>query len=142
MTISLDVTQGSVLVYGSNKIQNPNGAFHDFMLFDSQRKIFVNKETFSSSSITKRQIKNSIVDITIYISIQGRGIFNNFTLNTITGDVTTATKAPDITTLPTIGTTKTRDTRTAASELAASMCYTLCSLYFYHFIQTIPLTTH
>ena len=36
----------------------------------------------------------------IYISIQGQGIFNNFILNTTTGDVTTVT---EVTTVPTTG---------------------------------------
>ena len=104
MTFSLDVSQGSVVMFGSNKIQNPNEAFHDFMLSDNQPELFVNEETFSSSSITKRQIMNNTddTDTTIYISIQGKSGFNNFTLNTTTGDTTT----PDITTVPTvIGTT-------------------------------------
>ena len=90
MTFSLDVSQGSVVMFGSNKIQNPNEAFYDFMLSDSQSEMFVNKETFdqSTSSVTKREISN-ITDITIYISIQGLSVSNNFTLNTTTGDTTT-----------------------------------------------------
>ena len=97
-------------MYGSNKIQNPNEAFYDFMLSDSQPEIFVNDGTFSSS-IKKREITNITDDITIYITIQGQSAFNNFTLNTTTGDTTTEDSEP--TTVPTTNTTT--DTSTSMS---------------------------
>ena len=87
MTLNLDVSEGSIVMYGSNKIQNPNEAFYDFKLTNSQPEIFISDKTFSSP-ITKREITN-VTDITIYISIQGQSVSNNFTLNTTTGDTTT-----------------------------------------------------
>ena len=89
MTFSLDVSQGSVVMYGSNKLQNPNEAFYDFQLSSSQREIFISYATFSSP-ITKRQITN-FTNITVYVSIQGQSVSNSFTLNTTIGDTTTTT---------------------------------------------------
>ena len=72
MTFRLDVSQGSVVMYGSNKIQNPNEAFYDFKLSNNQPELFVTGKTFFSS-ITKRQVlTNNTDDITIYISIEGQ----------------------------------------------------------------------
>ena len=91
ITFSLDVSEGSVVMYGSNKIQNPNEAFHDFMLSDDKPDIFVNQETFSPSTGTTKPpgINNTNnIDITVYLSIQGQRALNNFTLNTTVGDTT------------------------------------------------------
>ena len=102
MTLRLNVSQGSVVMYGSNKIQNPNEAFYDFKLSNNQPKIFVTGKTFFPS-ITKRQIStNNTDDITIYISIEGQSASNNFTLNTTIGDTTEPTTEP---TTETTGTT-------------------------------------
>ena len=92
MTLKMDITSGSVVMYGSNKIQNPNEAFHDFQLTSNRREIFIHTGFFqhSSSPISKRQAPN-ITDITVYVSIEGQSAVNNFTLNTTVGDTTTVT---------------------------------------------------
>ena len=82
MTLSIDVTVGVVVTYGSNKIQNPNEAFYDFKLSNSRPEIFVTTDTFGIANFT---------NITIYISIQGQSASNEFTLNTTIGDTTTVT---------------------------------------------------
>ena len=110
MTFSLDVSQGSVVMYGSNKIQNPNEAFYDFKLSNSRPELFVNQDTFGR--ISKRETSN-ITDITIYISIQGQSVSNNFTLNTTMGDTTTEDPVP--TTVPTRDTIATTDMNTGTN---------------------------
>ena len=83
MTLSIDVTVGVVVTYGSNKIQNPNEAFYDFKLANSRPEIFVTTDTFGSIEIA------NFTNITVYISIQGQSATNQFTLNTTIGDTTT-----------------------------------------------------
>ena len=67
MTLSIDVTVGVVVTYGSNKIQNPNEAFYDFKLSNSKPEIFVTTDTFGIANFT---------NITVYISIQGQSASN------------------------------------------------------------------
>ena len=90
MTFKIDITSGSVVIYGSNKIHNPNEAFHDFQLSSSRREIFIYTAYFqhSSSPISSRQAPN-ITNITVFVSIEGQNAVNTFTLNTTIGDTTT-----------------------------------------------------
>ena len=90
MTVRIDVNEGSVALFGSNKIQMPNEAFYDFMLSNNRRDIFVTKSTFGidTPAETKREITN-FTNITVYISIQGQGVSNSFTFNTTVGDTST-----------------------------------------------------
>ena len=92
-TLRLDVSQGSVVMYGSSKIQNPNEAFYDFKLSNSIPELYVNQETFGQR-ITKRAETPDDTDITIYITIQGQSVLNDFTLNTTIGDTTAETAEP------------------------------------------------
>ena len=85
LTISIDVTVGAIVSYGSNKIQNPNEAFYDFKLSNSRPEIFVTTDTFDSVKIV------NFTNIMIYISIQGQSASNQFTMNTTIGDTTTGT---------------------------------------------------
>ena len=92
MTFHLDVSRGSVVVYGSNKIENPNAAFYDFMMSNNQPEVFVTKETFDRSSSPMVTNTNgtttNLTNILVYISIRGQGV-STFALNTTTGDTTT-----------------------------------------------------
>ena len=125
MTFRLDVSQGSVVMYGSNKIQNPNEAFYDFKLSNNQPEIFVTDKTFFSS-ITKRQIlTNNTDDITIYITIEGQSESNNFTLNTTIGDTTEPTTEP--TTQPTTEPSTEPSTETTATSTTSIFT----SMYMY-----------
>lgn len=91
MTIRLDVNEGSVVLFGSNKIQTPNEAFYDFMLSTNKQDIFVTEDTFGNTpSKTKRQI-TKFANITVYISIQGQSVSNSFIFNTTVGDTTVNT---------------------------------------------------
>ena len=90
MTLKIDITSGSVNIYGSNKIRNPNKAFHDFQLTSRRREIFIHTGFFqrSNSPISSRQVHN-ITNITVFVSIEGQNAVNTFTLNTTIGDTTT-----------------------------------------------------
>ena len=94
MTLRIDMTSGSVVMYGSSRIRNPNEAFHDFRLTNRNPEIFLHTGFFhrSNSPIGKRQAPiTNITNITIFISIEGQSAVNNFTLNTTIGDTTSKT---------------------------------------------------
>ena len=91
LTITIDVNEGSVVMYGSDKIQQPNEAFHDFKLTNEKPEIYLTEEIFgknTSTIVSKREATTDSTGITIYISIQGQSMVNNFTLNTSIGDTT------------------------------------------------------
>ena len=91
LTISIDVDEGSVVMYGSDKIQQPNEAFHDFKLTNYRPEIYLTEETFGKNTnitVSKQEATTDSTGITIYISIQGQSVINNFTLNTTIGDTT------------------------------------------------------
>lgn len=90
MTLSLEVDEGSAILYGSNKIQTPNEALYDFLPSNSISEIFLTVDIFANraSSIRKRQAVSS-TNITFYISIEGLRATNNFTLNSALGGTTT-----------------------------------------------------
>ena len=93
MTLHLNVSIGFVVIFGSNKIENPNAAFYDFMMSNNQPEVFVTRETFGHSGSpmvtnTNGTTTNPLTNITVYISIHGQGV-STFALNTTTGDTTT-----------------------------------------------------
>ena len=97
MTFKIDITSGSVVIYGSNKIRNPNEAFHDFQLTSSNREIFIHTGFFQgrSSPINTCQASN-ITNTTVFVSIEGQSAVNAFTLNTTLGNTTTYTPAGNV----------------------------------------------
>ena len=84
MTLVLNIGLGSIVMYGSNRIQDPNEAFHDFMLTNSTPKIFIDSGSFQSSSsqISEQQVPPGFTNITVFVSIEGRDANNSFILNT------------------------------------------------------------
>ena len=91
LTITIDVDEGSVVMYGSDKIQQPNEALHDFKLTNDKPEIYLTKETFiknTNTTVSKREATTDSTGINIYISIEGESMINNFTLNTTIGDTT------------------------------------------------------
>lgn len=97
LTLKLEVQTGLVILYASNKIQNPNEAFYDWRLeTSSSTDVYISPDDLEeSSSLTKRQVLQSL-NTTIFISIEGQSGINNFTLNTTYGDTaqpTTSTSA-------------------------------------------------
>lgn len=81
MTLSLDVDEGSIVMYGSDEIQTPNEALHDFMLSEDMPEIFLTSDILENNTFSN--------NITVYTSIEGLSTFNSFTLNTTVGDTTT-----------------------------------------------------
>ena len=74
---------GLVVLFASNKIQNPNEAFYDWKLeTNSSADVYISLE-----GITKQQVQQ-FVNSTIFISIKGQSGVNNFTLNSTSGDTT------------------------------------------------------
>ena len=91
LTITIDVNEGSIVMYGSDKIKQPNEAVHDFKLTNEKPEIYLTEETFgknTSTIVSKRETTTDSTGITIYISIEGQSMVNNFTLNTTIGDIT------------------------------------------------------
>ena len=83
LTLRLEVRIGLVVLFASNKIQNPNEAFYDWKLeTSSSADVYISLE-----GITKQQIQQ-FVNTTIFISIRGQSGVNNFTLNSTSGDTT------------------------------------------------------
>lgn len=77
---------GLIVLFASNKIRNPNEAFYDWRLETRSRTdIYISLEGISP--IGKRQVLQS-VNTTIFVSIEGQSLINNFTLNTTYGDTT------------------------------------------------------
>lgn len=89
---------GLVVLYASNKIQNPNEAFYDWRLETrTSADVYISPDDLEeSSSLTKRQVLQSL-NTTIFISIEGQSGINNFTLNTTYGD-TSSSAQPTTTT--------------------------------------------
>ena len=87
LTLRLEVRIGLVVLFASNKIQNPNEAFYDWKLeTSSSADVYISLE-----GITKQQVLQSM-NATIFISIKGQSGVNNFTLNSTSGDTTTTSK--------------------------------------------------
>ena len=77
---------GLIVLFASNKIRTPNEAFYDWRLETrSSADIYISLEGISS--IGKRQVLQS-VNTTIFVSIEGQSVTNNFTLNATYGDTT------------------------------------------------------
>ena len=87
ITINLDVSDGSVVIYGSDKTQTPNEAFYDFKLTRNQPALFVSFNRSSNSIVVRRQTTNA-TDTMVNLAIQGLDASNNFALNTTMGDTT------------------------------------------------------
>ena len=86
LTLRLEVEIGLIVLYASNKIRSPNEAFYDWRLETrSSTDIYISLEGISP--IGKRQVLQS-VNTTIFVSIEGQSLINNFTLNTTYGDTT------------------------------------------------------
>ena len=80
LTLKLEVQTGLVILYASNKIQNPNEAFYDWKLeTSSSADVYISPDDLEvSPSLTKRQVLQSL-NTTIFISIEGQSGTNNFT---------------------------------------------------------------
>ena len=81
VTIKVNVTNGSVIVYASDRITTPNEAFYDWMI-----------ETDGYSDIFLDPIEVSrIVGDTVYVVIEGEDVDNDFTFTSENGDTSTRT---------------------------------------------------
>ena len=87
LTLKLDVETGSIVLYASTKVQNPNEALYDWRL-ETRRStdVYISPDDLEdTSSISKRQDVQS-ANITLYVSIEGQDGMNTFILNTTYGD--------------------------------------------------------
>ena len=98
MTIQLQQQRGSVILYGSFDIQNPNSAFHSFRIESSRDMIVPLGDSDQSSSTDERRSKRLVKriaedessrefsDRTLYVSIEGQQDFSSFILETTFGN--------------------------------------------------------
>ena len=94
MTIQLQQQRGSVTLYGSFDIQNPNSAFHSFRiessgdmfvsLGDSNQSPSVNGQP--SKRITEDESLREFSDRTLFVSIEGQQDSSSFILETTFGN--------------------------------------------------------
>ena len=93
MTIQLQQQRGSVTLYGSFDIQNPNSAFHSFRI-ESSGNVFVplgdsGQSPTTDEGLSKRLVKRIISQLsnrTLYVSIEGQQDLSSFILETTFGD--------------------------------------------------------
>lgn len=98
MTIQLQQQRGSVTLYGSFDIQNPNSAFHRFRIESSGNMFISLGDSNQSPSVdgqpSKRMVKRiaedeslrEFSDRTLFVSIEGQQDFSSFILETTFGD--------------------------------------------------------
>jgi hypothetical protein len=98
MTFQLQQQRGSVTLYGSFDIQNPNSAFHSFRI-ESSGDMFVSLEDGNQSPSadgqpSKRMVKRiaedessrEFTDRILFVSIEGQQNSSSFILETTFGD--------------------------------------------------------
>ena len=110
LTLKLDVQIGFIVLFASSKIQNPNEAFYDWRL-----------ETSSSACVYISQDDLDETSINVYISIEGQSGINNFTLNTMYGDTTSAQPTTATSAQPTTATSAQPTTATSAQPTTARL---------------------
>ena len=98
MTIQLQQQRGSVTLYGSFDIQNPNSAFHSFRIESSGDMFIPFGDSDQSSNTDERRSKRLVKRIaedkssrefsnrTLYISIEGQQDLSSFILETTFGN--------------------------------------------------------
>ena len=82
ITIVLNVSNGSAVVYASTVVSTPNEAFHDVKIESSQ---------FEDAYIDPNNITNPDTANTIYIAIIGLGVSNVIQVSASQGDISTGT---------------------------------------------------
>lgn len=98
MTIQLQQQRGSVTLYGSFDIQNPNSAFHSFRIESSGDMFIPLGDSDQPQSADRRRSKRTVKriaedessrefsDRTLFVSIEGEQDFSSFILETTFGD--------------------------------------------------------
>ena len=82
VTIKVNVTNGSVIVYASDQTTTPNEAFYDWMIeTDGYADVFLDPDDV-----------NRTVGDSIYVAIEGEDPENDFTFITEEGDTSTSGK--------------------------------------------------
>ena len=78
MTIKVNVTNGTVTVYASDRTTTPNEAFYDWRFeTDSSSEVYLDPDAV-----------NRTIGDTVYIAIEGEDEDNDFTLVSEEGDTT------------------------------------------------------
>ena len=90
MTFQLQVQQGRVVMYASNKIRNPSAALYDVRLETySTASVYLDPSDFEGdapdSSSRKRQATAMFTNTTIFVSVEGLDNINSFVLDTTFG---------------------------------------------------------
>ena len=88
MTLRLEGESGRSVMYASDKVRNPNSAFHDYR-YDSRSDrggLFVSPEMLMGGPRGKRQLASNLTDTTLYVTVQGLEDRNVFTLLTTFGN--------------------------------------------------------
>lgn len=101
MKVEVDV--GSIAVCGSKSLQRPDCSYsptYDWKLeVDDSNEIFISMDGIPSDEqklVSKRQMVE-IINVTVFVTIEGLDVQNTFLLNTTYGDTTTPDgKAPCI----------------------------------------------
>jgi len=101
LTLSLEGTTGNSVMYVSDKIKNPNAAFHDFS-YDSQRDrggLFVDVDLLSGGRGGGRgkRADSNFTDSTLYVTVEGLQERNQFSLFTTFGNTCELTLCIDYT---------------------------------------------
>ena len=89
MTIRLEVLQGTLVLYASEKIRNPSGALYDYRLETStSADVYIDPDQriLEGEPLLKRQFMSASIG-TIYVTIEGLGSDqNSFQLDTTFGN--------------------------------------------------------
>ena len=92
LTVKVEVIQGYVVIYVSTKVSNPNEALNDFKLVTTTTvSVFIPPKSSRNERKRRQLATDSLANDTakVYISIEGRSLFNRLVLNTTYDDTTT-----------------------------------------------------
>ena len=82
ITIAVNVSNGSVVIYASDQTTTPNEAFHDWMIeTDGYSDVFLDPNEL-----------NRTVDDVVYVAITGEEETNSFNFTSTPGDTSTQGK--------------------------------------------------
>ena len=79
VTIKVNVTNGTVVVYASDQIKTPNEAFYDWM---------IETDGYSDVFLDPNDVNRTVED-TVYVAIEGEDTDNDFSFTPENGDTST-----------------------------------------------------
>ncbi|XP_019848705.1 PREDICTED: LOW QUALITY PROTEIN: uncharacterized protein LOC105316719 [Amphimedon queenslandica] len=87
ITVVLNVTNGSIILYASTVVSTPNEAFHEFKLVTN---------TYEDVFINRSSLNNSGTADTVFIAVEGNGTSNQMQISATPGDTSTEPVAIDV----------------------------------------------